>query len=261
MMKHPFFSGILYAVLSVSVMGTANAQDTVRTFRVGEAVFRMLPVSGGTFRMGCTSEQQSCEPDEYPVHEVRVKDFYLAETEVTQALWKAVMGDNPSRFKGDSLPVESISWNDTRDFIARLNRLTGQRFRLPTEAEWEYAARGGRKSSSTLYSGSDVLTEVAWCGENSGSRTHAVGTRRPNALGLYDMTGNVWEWCSDWYRVYADSAQANPQGPADGKYRMHRGGCWSNIESVCHISYRLYKGALPERRYDVVGMRLALETK
>lgn len=255
MMKRLIFSGILCAVF---FMGVAKAQDTALSFRIGNVVFRMIPVAGGTYAMGCTSEQQPCEPDELPVHQVSVHDFYMAETEVTQALWVAVMGENPSRFKGDSLPVECISWNDAQNFIAKLNQMTARHFRLPTEAEWEYAARGGQKSGSFCYSGAQELTEVAWCGQNSNSRTHPVKTKKPNELGIYDMTGNVWEWCSDWYKVYGDTAQTDPQGPAEGKYRMHRGGCWSNTGATCRVSYRIYKGAVPERKYDVIGMRLAL---
>ena len=166
------------------------------------------------------------------------------------------MGNNPSYFKGDNLPVENVSWNDCQTFIFRLNNLTGKNFRLPTEAEWEYAARGGNRSRGYKYSGSNTLSDVAWFDDNSGSKTHPVGTKSPNELGLYDMSGNVWEWCSDWYGTYSSSSQTNPTGPSSGSGRVRRGGCWLNDAGLCRSSSRC--DGSPDERGDYLGLRLAL---
>lgn len=188
----------------------------------------MVPIEGGTFYMGATSEQEEwSESDEYYAHEVTLSCFYMAATEVTQELWQAVMGNNPSEFTGDlQRPVENVSWNDCQTFIAKLNDLTGKNFRLPTEAEWEFAARGGNKSLGYRYSGSDTVDDVAWYSRNSDSTSHPVGTKAANELGLYDMSGNVWEWCSDWYDSYSSTPQTNPTGAATGRWRVFRGGSW-----------------------------------
>ena len=175
---------------------------------------------------------------------------------MTQELWEAVMGSNPSNFKGAQNPVERVSWNDCQEFVSRLNSLTGRTFRLPTEAEWEYAARGGNKSRHYKYSGSDNIDEVAWYRDNSGSKTHAVGTKSPNELGIYDMSGNVWEWCSDWYGGYSASAQTNPQGPSSGSYRVLRGGSWINYAGNCRVSIRSYDD--PGNSNINFGLRLVL---
>ena len=150
------------------------------------------------------------------VSQSRYWGYYIGQTEVTQALWEAVMENNPSHFKGLRKPVESVSWNDCQEFISKLNSLTGKRFRLPTEAEWEFAARGGNNSRGYKYGGGSNLDDVAWYKENSGSRTHDVGTKLANELGLYDMNGNVLEWCSDWYGSYDNSSQTNPRGAESG---------------------------------------------
>ena len=163
------------------------------TFEANGVSFTMIPVEGGTFTMGATSEMTEPFDWEKPTHQVTLSSYYIGETEVTQALWKAVMGSNPSHFKGDNLPVEYVSWDDCQTFIRKLNALTGKRFRLPTEAEWEFAARGGNKSCGYQYSGGDELSEVAWFVGNSGDRTHAVGTKIANELSIYDMSGNVCE--------------------------------------------------------------------
>ena len=174
----------------------------------------MVRVEAGTFTMGATAEMKDPWDDEKPVHQVTLtNDYYMGKYEVTQALWQAVMGKKTFKFKGDNLPVEQVSWNDCQEFISKLNRITGKTFRLPTEAEWEYAARGGKKSRGYQYSGSNNLSDVAWYGDyNSSHKTHAVGTKQANELGIYDMTGNVSEWCQDWYGKYSSSSQVNPTG-------------------------------------------------
>ena len=203
--------------------------------------FEMVLVEGGTFTMGATSEQGSeAESDEKPAHRVTVGDFYIGKYEVTQAQWKAVMGSNPSCFKGDDLPVENVSWNDVQEFIRKLNALTGRTYRLPTEAEWEYAARGGNKSQGYKYAGSNNIETVAWYYGNSGSKTHPVGGKSPNELGLYDMSGNVFEWCSDWYGSYSSGSLTNPQGPSSGSGRVLRGGSWGYYSGSCRVSFRNY---------------------
>ena len=219
--------------------------------------YEMVWVEGGTFRMGATSEQGSGIPDgEKPVHSVTLSGYYIGKTEVTQALWMAVMGSNPSRFKGDYLPVEQVSWDDCQEFIRKLNALTGQNFRLPTEAEWEFACRGGNNSRGYKYSGSNDIDNVAWYDGNSGYKTHPVATKLPNELGIYDMTGNVWEWCSDWYGDYSSGAQTNPKGPYDGSARVYRGGSWGSRTRYFRSSSRGYYG--PGDCDDYLGLRLSL---
>ena len=187
----------------------------------------MVFVQGGTFMMGATPEQgNDCDDNEKLAHRVTVSDFYIGKYEVTQAEWKTVMGNNPSHFLGKTLPVESISWDDVQVFIRKLNTLTGKRYRLPTEAEWEFAARGGNRSKGYKYSGSNILGDVAWNEDNSSKKTHVVGAKSPNELGIYDMSGNVWEWCNDWYGKYNSNAGTNPQGPISGAFRVYRGGSW-----------------------------------
>jgi formylglycine-generating enzyme required for sulfatase activity len=227
-----------------------------RLFTVNGIAFSMIQVQGGTFNMGATSEQQKPDNDEKPVHQVTLLDYYIGETEVTQALWNAVMGTNPSAFKGDNLPVETISWKDCQTFISRLNALTGQKFRLPTEAEWEFAARGGNNSRGYQFSGSNNLSEVAWFSDNSLECTHDVKTKGPNELGIYDMSGNVWEWCQDWKESYGTKAVMNPTGATAGTDRVHRGGSWFNYAQYCRLAFRFYN--TPECRSDFLGLRLAL---
>ena len=217
----------------------------------------MVKVEAGTFMMGATSEMQAPYRWEKPVHQVTLtNDYYMGKYEVTQALWEAVMGSNPSYFKGDNLPVETVSWNDCQEFISKLNSLTGRKFRLSTEAEWEYAARGGKKSRSYQYSGSSNISDVAWYDGNSGSKTHPVGTKQANELGIYDMTGNVWEWCQDWYGSYSSSSQTNPTGAVSGAHRVYRGGSWDFYAGRCRLSYRRY--GTPDYRNSILGLRLAL---
>ena len=228
-----------------------------RQAELNKLINNMVYVSGGTFTMGATSEQGSeVWDEEKPTHSVTLSSFYLCKYEVTQALWRAVMGNNPSRFKGNNLPVENVSWNDCQTFISRLNNLTGKNFRLPTESEWEYAARGGNRSRGYKYSGSNVLSDVAWYDDNSGGKTHPVGSKSPNELGLYDMSGNVLEWCSDWYGTYSSSSQTNPTGASSGSFRVDRGGSWDFDSGNCRSSDRSYGS--PDGRIFRLGLRLAL---
>ncbi|MDO4972539.1 MAG: formylglycine-generating enzyme family protein [Bacteroidales bacterium] len=187
-----------------------------------------------------------------------MSNYSIGKTEVTQELWKAVMGDTPSYFSGENLPVEKVSWGDCQTFISKLNALTGQNFRLPTEAEWEYAARGGSKSRGYKYSGSNTIGDVAWYWDNCGSKTHPVGTKAPNELGIYDMSGNVWEWCSDWYGSYSSASQTNPKGPTSGSdLRVIRGGSW-HISGARRFRVSDRGSYYPDCRPYYLGLRLAL---
>lgn len=207
---------------------TSDEELDDKVFTVSGVTFKMKPVEGGTFQMGATPEQEDPYDDEKPVHSVTLSSYYIGETEVTQELWEVVTGNNPSYHKGSSNPVEQVTWDDCQAFIQKLNSLTGKTFRLPTEAEWEYAARGGNKSRGYQYSGSNAIGDVAWYVDNSSGTTHPVKTKQPNELGIYDMSGNVSEWCQDWYGSYSSSSQTNPTGPSSGLYRVRRGGSWGN---------------------------------
>ena len=235
--------------MALFIVMTASAQNSQRNHEdsfVENALglnMTMVYIEGGTFTMGATSEQDVAEDsDEKPTHSVTVSSFYMGQTEVTQAQWKAVMGNNPSIFEGDNLPVENVTYEDAQAFCRELSRLTGKTYRLPTEAEWEYAARGGNKSQGCKYSGSHSIDRVAWYDGNSGdiinSSTHPVATKQANELGLYDMSGNVTEWCSGWYGSYSSSSQTNPKGASSGQYRVGRGGSWSHDARYCRVSYR-----------------------
>jgi len=221
----------------------------------------MIFVKGGTFAMGCTAEQNNCSDDEKPVHNVTLNDFYLGKYEITQKQWEQVMANNPSKFKGDSLPVENVSWNDARLFIATLNlmnTMAGKKYRFPTEAEWEYAARGGLKSSGYMYSGSNNINDVAWYESNSDDKTNHVETKIANELGIYNMSGNVSEWVNDWYdkEYYQKSLQANPKGPNLGSGRVYRGGGWYLEAEHCRVSFRA--NYAPNNHFEYLGFRLAL---
>jgi formylglycine-generating enzyme required for sulfatase activity len=225
-------------------------------------VSNVVYVSGGTFMMGATSEQGSdAKDDEKPAHSVTLSSYYIGKYEVTQEEWTAIMGDNPSYIKGIRHPVEMVSWNDCQKFISRLNAKTGRNFRLPTEAEWEFAARGGNSSQGYKYSGSNFIDNVAWYGDNSGNSTHEVGTKASNELGLYDMSGNVYEWCSDWYGPYSSSSTTNPTGPYSGSNRVWRGGSfgsgWGTSSNYCRVTIR-GKGSPDFPNGLDVGFRLAL---
>ena len=239
---------------AASSVDTSPRADEMVT--VNGVSFKMIGVQGGTFTMGATAEQGSdADSNEKPAHQVTLSSFSIGETEVTQELWQAVMGTNPSSFKGPRRPVETVSWDDCQDFIRRLNQLTGRNFRLPTEAEWEYAARGGRKSNGYQYAGGSSVADVAWYTDNSSSATHDVATKRANELGLYDMSGNVYEWCQDWYGSYSSGSQTNPKGPSSGSYRVLRGDSWSNFAWLCRVSYR--SSYAPSIRDNRLGVRLA----
>ena len=239
---------------------TINVTLTKGGSNANIAGFDMVYVKGGTFTMGATAEQGSdADSDEKPTHSVTVSDFYIGKYEVTQAQWKAIMGINPSKWKGDNLPVEKVSWDDIQEFIKKLNAKTGKKFRLPTEAEWEYAARGGNKSKGYKYSGSNKLKNVAWYDHNSDNMTHPVGQKRPNELGIYDMSGNVWEWCQDWYGDYSSSSQTNPTGPSIGSYHVLRGGSWLGSAWSCRVSCRASDG--PIIPFCTDGFRLALSVE
>ena len=213
--------------------------------------YNLLYVQGGVYDMGNT---------EIDKKRVTVKGFYMGETEVTQALWKEVMGSNPSHFKGDNLPVESVSWNDCQEFIQKLNAKTGKKFRLPTEAEWEFAARGGLKTKGYEYAGSNTLDDVAWYYNNCGSltqsretRTHSVKSKHANELGLYDMTGNVWEWCSDSFQYKEKTANID----AGNTSKVVKGGSWFNTEQSCKVSFHYNYD--PNSHNNTLGIRLVMD--
>ena len=251
-------AGMLTTNSSSSVASGASLSGNTITIPVKNGInIDMVRVEAGTFTMGATPEMKDPYNDEKLIHQVTItNDYYIGKHEVTQALWKAVMGNNPSKFKGDNLPVEQVSWNDCQKFISKLNNITGKKFRLPSEAEWEYTARGGNKSRGYQYSGSNNLSDVAWYDNNSGSRTHAVGTKQANELGIYDMSGNVWEWCHDWDGDYNSSSRVNPTGAISGSFRVYRGGSWNRAARDCRSSYR---GSLtPFYRNINLGLRLVL---
>ena len=228
-----------------------------RTFKVGGVEFTMVYVEGGTFMMG-SDYADAYFDNEKPVHQVTLSDdYYIGQTEVTQALWTAVMGSNPSHFKGNNLPVEEVSWNDCQEFIGRLNQITGENFSLPTEAQWEFAARGGNYSKGYKYSGSNDSDAVTWY-ENTGNKTHPVGTKQANELGIYDMSGNVWEWCYDWYGPYSSAAVTDPSGPSSGSDRVNRGGSWGNNATSCRCSYRYHYSPRSANYY--LGLRLVSQS-
>ena len=247
---------ILLPGLSVSAKSEEPEPEPpkIKVYEVKGVKFAMVTVEGGTFMMG----NDDGKLYETPAHEVKLKRFSIGQTEVTQELWEAVMGNNPSNWKGAKYPVESVSWNDCLAFIKKLNRLTGKHFRLPKEAEWEYAARGGNQSKGYTYSGSNNIKDVAWYYNDNYSRPHRVATKEPNELGLYDMSGNVWEWCQDWYDedYYLYSPIRKPPGPFSGEDRVIRGGSWGGNATLCRVTGRNFY--FPEGTGNIVGFRLAL---
>lgn len=246
------------------LLGTVdlNPPET-QTFTVNDVSFTMVTVEGGTFIMGAPDEDTEADDSEKPAHQVTLSTYSIGQTEVTQELWVAIMDDNPSYYCeengwGNDLtrPVEWISWNKCQEFIEKLNEVTGETFRLPTEAEWEFAARGGNKSKGYIYSGSNTIDYVAWYGFCFTYGPEPVATLTPNELGLYDMTGNVCEWCQDWYGDYSSDAQINPTGPETGYYRVHRGGGFDLFNYDCRVLNRSSLG--PTDAYDDIGLRLVL---
>ena len=228
-----------------------NSSTTGLSAELNKLINNMVYVSGGTFIMGGDDSS-----DQMPTHSVTLSSYYICKYEVTQALWRAVMGSNPSNFKGNNLPVENVSWYDCQTFIKRLNSNTGRNFRLPTEAEWEFAARGGNYSRHYKYSGSNHIDDVAWYIDNSNKRPHPVGTKQANELGLYDMSGNVGEWCSDWDGSYSSYSQTNPTGPNSGSSRVNRGGFWRYNARYCRTPER--SSNAPDYCVNFIGLRLVL---
>jgi len=270
--KHTIKKNIIFSEKSppklnfIILMPFVNYTETTQNLNLA-----MVAVKGGTFQMGSNNGNA----DEKPVHSVTLSNYYIGKYEVTQKQWKDVMGKNPSYFKGRNLPVEQVSWNDVQEFLRKLNQITGKHYRLPTEAEWEYAARGGAQSSGYQYSGSDNTNKVAWYGKNSGNKllsgdwkrskiksnnckTHTVGTKKPNELGIYNMSGNVWEWCNDWYNktYYKESPKINPKGPSSGVNQVIRGGSWNDDAVYCRVAFR--SSWYPAKGNYFIGFRLAL---
>jgi len=264
---------MLVAVIMLQCGACSIEEETTEADFIEERYgIEMVYVNGGTFMMGCTPEHSGdCDDREKPAYEATLSDFYIGKYEVTQKQWREIMGTDlrqqlntaigieaPLSGKRDNNPMYYVSWEDAREFIERLNEETGKSYRLPTEAEWEYAARGGNQSRLYKYSGSDNVGAVAWFSDNSKSTTHPVGTKEANELGIHDMSGNVNEWVSDWYGDYSGKPQMNPAGPESGKYpyRVFRGGSWFNGAWYARVSYRNAGGS--RGRTGDVGFRLAL---
>ncbi len=246
---------LVLGVLCCSV--TLLAQQSDRESILQNLVNNMVAVEGGTFQMGATEEQgEDIYLNERPMHEVTLSDFSIGKYEVTQEEWEAVMGANPSKVKSKKHPVEQVSWDDCQVFIQKLNELTGKEFRLPTEAEWEYAARGGNLSKGFKYAGSNDMSEVGWYRQTEAYPTQDVGKKAPNELGLYDMSGNVMEWCSDGYSAYQPEAQTNPKGSEYPSSRVCRGGSWNYRERNCRVSCRADAKASTVASH--IGLRLAM---
>lgn len=227
------------------------------TVSIGDVSFEMIKVEAGGFTMGCVDNQGCyCYIPEKPAHHVTLTcDYYIGKFEVTQELYEIVMGSNPSEFKSHNRPVENVGWEEAQQFCVKLGRITGLNIGLPTEAEWEFAARGGRKSKGTFYSGGNDGDAVAWHKDNSSQRTNPVGQKRPNELGICDMSGNVAEWCQDFVGDYTGSSQTDPKGPDAGKDHMQRGGSWKNDLSGCRVWYR---SVFFNKKGSYCGFRLAI---
>lgn len=262
---------VCFVVLALSFAGVLSAQTQGtgnRVFTVNHIPLKMVFVKGGDLQLGCIADQgDSCRERELPSHNVKLTDFYIGETEVTQAQWMAVMGhdNNPSYWKGNTLPVERVSWVECRRFIIRLNKYLaaelpeGYHFALPSEAQWEYAARGGMKSAGMRYAGSNDLKQIAWFYDNSNQHTHDVRIKTANELGIFDMSGNVWEWCEDWYDedFYAENTDwNNPINNQETSYRVQRGGSWNYAASYSRCATR-DRGSI-HSRYEDCGFRVAL---
>lgn len=256
-----FFIFLLTSTLaSAKVRHAVPDSMVVRTFQVGNTQFKMRYVDAGMFVMGATPEQRSDKiSSDRPSHCVTLSHYYIGVTEVTQALWLAVMGEwrSPEEWTDPSCPANWLSWNDCQLFLHKLDSITGLPFRLPTEAEWENAARGGLYSGGYRFAGSNLADSVGWGLMNGGHRVHPVMRKQPNELGLYDMTGNVSEWCQDWFAPYYLAAEPNPAGPQEGEEKVLRGGSWDNCEDNRHTSYRLHRA--PDYMFSDCGLRLALD--
>jgi serine/threonine protein kinase len=267
-------AGLLY-VIGILALGAGILLIALRKTDNSKAPLEpveMIRVDGGTFMMGSNEYD-----DEQPVHQVTVSSFYIGKHEITQKEWRDVMGSNPSDFKGDYLPVESITWYDAVEYCNKRSQQEGltpcysgsgdyiscnwnaNGYRLPTEAEWEFAARGGTQSKGYTYSGSNGIGSVAWYIDNSGDTTHSVGTKSPNELGIYDMSGNVWEWCWDWYGNYASTSQNNPTGATSGSYRVLRGGSWFYYVNCCRVASRSFNDPGSRNYYN--GLRVLRATQ
>jgi formylglycine-generating enzyme required for sulfatase activity len=222
----------------ITVTSKNGKQSATCAVTVINAEPEMVPVEGGSFTMGCTDGEGGS--NELPAHSVTLNSYKIAKYTVTQRQWDAIMGNNLGNATNDNKPVANVSWSSAQQFIQKLNAATGKNYRLPTEAEWEYAARGGNngKDNNHKYSGSNDVNAVAWYTDNSGFSLHPVGKKAPNELGIYDMSGNIWEWCNDWYGAYTDEPQTNPAGPASGTSRIVRGGCFYTSASACRVSFR-----------------------
>ena len=247
---------LLLALLELLTIGVFSLTPLASQAPVRNAsVMEFVSIPPGEFQMGCSPEDGPCYSDEKPMHTVRIsRSFELGKYEVTQAQWKAVTGKSPSRFRGDNRPVETVSWDDVQEFLKKQNsRNDGYAYRMPTEAEWEYAARAGRRGAP------GSLETLAWLDQNSGNQTHDVGQKLPNAWGLYDMFGNVWEWVEDWYEegYYAQSSGMDPHGPAKGVRRVLRGGSWIYLPKYSRASVRFFN--IPSLHYDDLGFRCARE--
>lgn len=234
-----------------------NVASKVHSYTANGISFNMLEVKGGTFTMGATEEQKAqAYDDELNTHNVTLSSFLIGQTEVTQSLWEAVMGNNPSIHVAENNPVENVSWSDCQSFLTKLNALTGKKFSLPTEAQWEYAARGG-KTRSTLFSGGNNINEIAWYVGNSNSTPHKVQAKKPNSLGVYDMSGNVGEWCKDGYSEYTSATQSNPIATStEGSYVIRGGDCTLQARG-CRVSYRSSNNG--SKKDGTTGLRLALD--
>jgi hypothetical protein len=246
MIVHNGRGGTFYEHIDISSLSFSDdIQELILTFKYGgydvfddfEEIDDMVFVQGGTFTMG--SNLSSPRGNEMPPHQVTVNDFYISKYPVTQALWKQIMRTNPSANQDcNNCPVDKVNWNSAQAFIQKLNAKTGKKYRLPTEAEWEFAARGGNQSNGYKYSGSDDINVVAWYNGNSGGKTHPVGTKAANELNIYDMSGNVFEWVNDWYADYSSTAQTNPRGPSNGTKRILRGGSWYDVAEFSRVTFR-----------------------
>ena len=251
---------LLFIMALLSVVLRVNAQDNTSSKplpqAVQELIENMVYVEGGTFTMGDDSAPNVDQLErEKPEHQVTVSPFFICRYEVTQELWDAVMGSNFARVKGAKLPVSKICWDECQGFILKLVLMTGINFRLPTEAEWEFAARGGNLSRHTKYSGSNHVDSVAWYAYNSSEKLHFVGQKAPNELGLYDMNGNVWEWCYDYYGRYESAPQTDPRGIENSSTNVIRGGCYNDRPENCCVTTRL--GVSPAMQFPYIGLRLA----